>query len=255
MKLSSKVAAAALLILSGAPAFAADFGGVPAPTEAATQRLARPAYSSFDGFFVGGFVGDTIRPSKTINALTPGTLPASSAIIYPGRGGQSFMFGAFAGYNATIGNILLGAELIGDISPNGGHWSGNGQLVSGIIPPATTQRAAVNVNGAIQTRGKIGYVFTPQIAAYTFAGVGLDFVSYRFANAGVRVPTPSYAASNATLGTYGVGAGLEWAVVNNVALRAEYEWRRSFDNSIWAGTRYDTGRHIVRVGASYLFGR
>jgi opacity protein-like surface antigen len=215
-----------------------------------------PVSPAFDGFFVGGHVGDTVRPAKTITAATPASLPVSSGINFAGRGGQSALFGFSAGYNWTVGGMLFGAEFIGDLSPNGGHWSENGTLNSFMFPNApTTMRTAVYVNGALQTRARLGYVFNNSIAAYGFAGVGLDFVSYRFADNGARIATPSYGASRATLGTWGVGLGAEWLVASNIAIRGEVEYRRSLDSTIWAGSRYDTGRYIARLGATYLFGR
>lgn len=215
-----------------------------------------PVSSAFDGFFVGGHVGDTVRPAKTITAATPASLPVSSGINFGGRGGQSALFGLSAGYNWSAGGVLWGAEVIGDLSPNGGHWSNNGTLNSFMLPNApTATRAAVYVNGALQTRARLGYVFNNSIAAYGFAGVGLDFVSYRFADKGARIPAPAYASSSATLGTWGVGLGAEWLLASNVAIRGEVEYRRSFDSTIWAGSRYDTGRYIARLGATYLLGR
>lgn len=253
MKITTKVAAAALLALSAVPAMAADFAAVPAPLESAAPRLTRPAYSSFDGFFVGAHVGGAFRPGTSLNTATGNTavgvaIPGSTS--FAGRSGYSAFFGGFAGYNWTWGNYLLGAEFSGDYAPNSQHWSGFGVTNNGVgVPPTvTTARYAMKLDGALQTRAKFGYLISPSIAAYGFTGIGVDFVQFRVQNAGV------VGSASAAPATFGVGAGVEWMAFGNFGIRSEYEYRRAFNENIYPGLlSYNTGRHMVRLGATYLF--
>lgn len=251
MKMTTKVAAAALFALSAMPAMAADFASVPAPLEGPVTRLTRPAYSSFDGFFVGAHVGGAFRPGTGLNVPAnvailglPLNNPAASAAS---RSGYSALFGAYAGYNWTFGNYLLGAELVGDYAPNSMHWQGP-IVLAGTPPTVTTARYGMKLEGALQSRAKLGYLISPSIATYGFAGIGVDFVSLRGQVNGVTASASSAPA------TFGVGAGVEWMAFGNFGVRTEYEYRRAFNQDIYPGLiSYNTDRHMLRLGATYTF--
>lgn len=256
MKSYLKAATAALLSFAAMPAMASDLpAAAPTPVLEAPVPvgLSRPSMNLFEGFFIGGHAGAAIRPAQSYRLDNAPFAPPGFQAVFPGRGGASAVFGAVVGYNWQAGPFLWGAELMGEFSPNARHWSSPVVFDDGTTTLVGSSGVASSVDGALQSRVKLGYSFAPTWALYGLAGLGIDFRSYQYQEAGLRIATPAWARSKATPATWGVGAGVEWMSMGNVSLRGEYEYRRAFSNHLWADQGENAGRHILRVGANYYF--
>ncbi len=252
MKSYLKAFAAILFVSTSVSALASD---VPVLEGPASVPMTRTDYGSFEGWFVGGHVGNAFSTNRSVTVVNPGLAGLSSNYyVFPGRNGSSLIAGLSAGYNWQAGPYVVGSEFLGEYS-HGHHWSGAANGFSGGIPASTTARYAAGVDAALQARARFGYVVSPAWLLYGFGGLGVDFMKFRYQNQGVRINTPVWGYSSAAPATWGIGTGVEWAAFGNIHLKAEYEYRRAFNSPIGFGAQNDGARHLVRLGVNYTFGR
>jgi len=176
------IAAAGLLSLSAAPVFAADvIDSVPEPA----VPMEVPPMATWTGPYAGinlgyGFAGKANEPGNEI-------------------GTDGFLGGAFAGYNAELGNgVVAGIE--GDIGYSDVKGSNAGTEVKG------------GVEGSL--RARLGYAVTPDIMPYLTAGG---------AGRSVKVVEGGVADRQTPLG-WTAGAGIDVKLSENVFARGEYRY-------------------------------
>lgn len=237
----------ALPVWAGA-ASAADLPpqSIQTPSVAADEVTAR-----WTGVRVGGHLGAvglwsdvrvTATPSPPLFGLfgpLSGRQLDALGSKQPGRAG--FSGGVHAGYDHRFGNIVLGAE--GDLS----FVSAEEQLASeksvrtiysGGMPlpiktPATFRYAAElnhDIPWIATLRGRIGVLATEQVLFYLTAGVAAGEVRTSFNAtlnpAAALLPDDVYAryrGSDRSVHLGGtIGAGVEYALAQNLSLRAEY---------------------------------
>lgn len=201
---------------------------------AASAGEAKPTTPySWSGFYVGIHGGAAFADVD----VTPGSLSP------PGTEGTNVdadgaLFGALAGYNFQNGSFVYGLE--GDVS----FGEASGSNLSGV--------PSVDIDFAASARLRAGVVFDN---ALVFATAGYGLVNAD----GEENHGSGWRGSSETHGGLVLGIGGEWAVDNDLILRAEYqhgffdEKRYAFPESVLHthGIEFDTD--VVRLAAIWRF--
>lgn len=208
------------LVAFAASANAAD---LPRRTQAvAPAPIAVPMFT-WTGFYAGlngGYAfGDFTKAGKQFVGSPKGAI----------LGGQ-------VGYNQQIGNFVVGLE--GDL-----NWV-DAKDSSG--------------NGVFTGRGKVQSLATVRGRAGVAVDRALFFATAGYAGGSVKadLTTPALNYSEAKwLNGYAIGAGIEYAVTNNVTVKGEYLYSSLEGKNYWADQNVKTGVNLntVRAGVNYKF--
>lgn len=153
---------------------------------------------------------------------------------------SSFAGGLQVGYLFQTGPLVYGLE--GDVTFGDNDKSrtlGGGQTI----------RTEMDWSGS--ARARIGYA-VDRVLVYGTGGVAFANVDITGASAGVDT-------KNETLVGWTVGAGLEYALTNNMSLRGEYLYSDfgttsvGFPSSGLAAQRQDVNSHLARLGVNFKF--
>ena len=252
---------AAATFACGSIASAAD---MPVKASPATPVVAAPY--SWTGFYVGGHVGGgSARSSANWDPLpSPAVFDAIPvAFQLHGRG---FLGGVQAGYNWQFAPAWV-AGIEADFSGTRINDSAS-QTVSfffnGLPAPPSRVDMSRDVKWLASVRGRLGFLVAPTWLLYGTGGFAFGQVNYHgfFQNS---VPTAWLPADLTKTETgYVLGAGVEWTVMANWQLRAEYLYYNLKGESVsgfnpaainfpiqfsWGSTAINTGR----VALSYKF--
>lgn len=229
------LASAALAALSTA-SLAADLPSRKGPPVA---PIYVPVFT-WTGFYVGLQGGYAWGDSKgTIgNAVGVPVLGYS----YDTKGG---VFGGHVGYNYQFSpNFVAGVE--GDL-----EWSGLKDSLTS-VPLGLTHSTKVEWQGSV--RARLGVAFDRALI-YATGGVAFADVKHSVATfpGGVSLLSGSDTRAGWTL-----GAGLEYALTNNVTVRGEYRYTDYGSNTatnvlLNASDNHKLQIHTVRAGVSYKF--
>ncbi len=242
-------AAALGLVLLSTTAFAADL----------PSRRAPPAYAppppipvfTWTGFYVGGQVGYNFGRDTAFAAATA----TGAGLASNGASNRGVIGGAHVGYNFStqslplFGGVLGTGGVIGVEGDVDGSSARANYLLGGL---ATTSRD--NIQGSI--RGRLGIAVD---RALFYATGGAAFGGLR--NTYVNTTNGLTGSISKTRVGYTVGGGVEYAITNNVSLRAEYRYTdfgKSTDvlgNSTAGGVavRHSVTDNRVQAGFSYKF--
>jgi outer membrane immunogenic protein len=216
---------AAVFVLSGAPAFAADM-----PVKAA--RPATVAVYDWSGIYIGGGAG---WQGSRIDLSDP----VFGTITYSPRH-SSFALGAFAGVQRQFGQFVLGVEggymsAFGDVSLGATGWASI-FLPGGIGNAGTAQTKLRNIWSA---GGRVGWAM----------GRWLPYVTGGYANGSFELdgqstpPTaPGSEQTKASTGGGYIGGGIDWALTKNWIIGAEY---RHYAFSAKTVTSTGVGNHAT----------
>jgi len=221
--------AAALVAASGAQA--ADVVTYQAPA-----AVSAPAFS-WQGFYVGGQIGGSWGDT---DVKTRGIVNTKRSVDPDG-----FIGGLYAGYNFDAGNnIILGLEtdfIWGDLSET---------------KRGTDYRAHLKQEWQGATRVRAGYAmdrFLPYIAA------GVAYGKVKSSLSSVTVANSRWSDDDTFTG-WTIGAGLDYAVTNNILVRLEYRYTDLGDKSYRPAAAFAADRVKVdyksndfRVGVAYKF--
>ena len=220
-----KILAAALLASVATSAFAADLptrkGPAPAPVYYA------PPFT-WTGFYIGvngGYgYGDLSNAGTTVFG-------------HPDGG----MIGGTAGYNYQIGQFVVGAEGTLD-------WADLQNKRT--FADGSTSKATVDSIGNILARAGVAYDRALFYVAGGYAGGNVEGQFYDSVTGGAY-------SHSAWQNGWAVGGGIEYAVTNNVSLKAEYIFSQLNDRTYFAGTPdvVKTGVNInsFKTGVNYKF--
>ncbi|MGE3364117.1 MAG: outer membrane protein [Rhizobiaceae bacterium] len=210
----SAIAAVSLLALAAAPALAADaIESIPEPA----VPMEEPPLATWTGPYAGiqlgyGFAGEANEPGNQIDT-------------------DGFVGGAFAGYNAELGNgIVAGVE--GDVNYSGIEGDNAGTSVKS------------GVDGSL--RGRLGYAVSPNILPYVTAGGAAQ--SLKATEGGV--------SDRNTMFGWTAGAGVDVKLSENVFVRGEYRYTDFGSESFTtgSGTRdIDSADNRVQFGIGMKF--
>lgn len=156
---------------------------------------------------------------------------------------DGFLGGVYVGYNHQLANgLVIGVEA--DIAR--GNLRGK---TSAPLDPTTFGETKIEWSGAV--RGRLGYAadrFMPYVAG------GVAFARLNFAETGFFQGSAKVSLTGWTL-----GVGTEYAVADNLIVRAEYRYT-DFGNELFqtigpnsAQFTVDHDSHDIRLGISYKF--
>jgi len=226
MKIKALLSTTALSAICSAPAFISALAAPPAPV---------PVFS-WTGFYIGGHVGKGWTDSSvTENGLTP---PAFGGLVFtPGvvtdMNSSGVMYGFQGGYNWQFANnFVVGIE--GDLS-----FSSIGRDFTPFGAFATYS-SEFNRLGTI--RGRIGYAFD-RLMIYGTGGWATARLKNQL-DATALFPVTGLTARDSSPSGYAVGGGMEYALLGNWTVKAEY---------IHAGFSDRTGQIPLAPGANYTF--
>jgi outer membrane immunogenic protein len=115
-------------------------------------------------------------------------------------------------------NVVVGIEA----SWSGTHLDQTNPNVVQVFAPAAPQTVETTINSMYTLAGRLGYAFTPATLGYVKGG----YASAKINTAGVTgpaVPGFNWTSSNWNDG-FVVGAGLEYKLMPNVVVGAEYDY-------------------------------
>jgi outer membrane immunogenic protein len=238
-------AAIAAALLSGT-AYAADLVVYDEPVAVMSSE-------AFDwtGFYVGinaGYGGGTFEHPFEI---TDGGPLADGSIDVTAGG---FLYGVQAGANWQMDNILLGIE--GDIQ--GSTIDGRVSLDIDFGGPVIAADAGTSLDWLATLRPRIGFV-NDQFVVYATGGLAFGDAtsSVTFELGG---PPTTFEETTSRLG-YTVGAGIEYALTENITFKTEYLYTDLGtetvleENLLGADVTLDSSVafHTVRAGLNFLF--
>lgn len=210
---SMLVTAATFAAISGA-ALAADLTPPPEPAPIAEEV---PVFT-----WSGGYIG-----------LQGGGAWADGDLSVPGahstRNLDGGVFGAFAGWNFQNDNIVYGVE--GDVYYN---WNDGDKNVFGT-------RGNVGTDWAGGIRGRLGYSFDKALI-YGAAG-------WTTTRGFIELPGDD---EKKTLNGWTVGAGVDYAITNNIFARGEYRFN-DYGSADFSGIDLDVKQHQLTIGVGVKF--
>ena len=259
--------AAALAVLGAGAASAAD---LPSRKGVVAAPVYVPPAFTWTGFYAGVNAGYAFRAED--NAATTGT-PGFQALVPGGAapgglkvGGDGFIGGAQIGYNYQINQFVVGLETDIQYIDNKGRSSFTGLPVAG-TQLNTSASSEVNYLGTL--RARLGYTPVDRLLIFATGGLAYGQVKSNASVLGVQNAALGWAGEKSDT-KYGwtVGAGAEYALTNNVTLKAEYLYYDLGKSNVATAAnvaaatavpnvayvnRVETTGHIGRVGLNYKF--
>ena len=269
MKLTAVLSALALSAGVATHAVAADLP-THAPAPAPEPIYAAPIFT-WTGFYVGVNVGGIFANHNAslvaaspipvfVNALFPGTVPASASLDSAG-----ILGGVQAGYNWQMGNIVLGVEA--DVGVASASKTLNFNSTPFGVAVNAFGKAGVSWLGTARVR--LGFTPWDNFLVYATGGAAFGGVENRLgAVASIGgVPIANYAGGGRSTSTgWTVGGGFEYGFNYNWTVKTEYLYYNLGSRTItgvdagpvfpgeFVSYRVKNDGHIFRVGLNYKFG-
>ena len=271
-------AAAALTVATAVAAQAADL-----PTRKAPPApVFVPPPFTWTGFYIGANAGGIwTSGSRTATLYDPGAAWLSG--YFPGgigNGQSGFIGGGQAGYNFQSGAAVFGLEADFDGSSLSKTYSYTstpfGAVVNGtaLAPGLVGDTLSVNAKASLDwlgtVRARVGFVATPDnrlliygTGGYAYGGGSSSFSVYDAKQGLYWSGNPGSTRSGWT-----IGAGVEYAITNNITIRGEYLYADLGDKTItttgnlaaltllpgtYATAKINYDASIFRAGVNYKF--
>jgi len=244
------------------PARAADMDvlrgpDVELPLPAPVQTIGPATYTRWSGFYLGANIGYAnakgdfsdapisgiayaLRETALLAAFNPSTWPVL------GTADNSLMtYGGFIGYNTQWQDLVVGLELDGSRASFKLNAPSTpiGPLITAPDPLGNTHTVTIASAGTLTNmdiatvRARGGYI-VGSFMPYGFVGAAFAVSSVAVAAivrddqcssatppvCGLYTFSNSFTRNNEILYGFTVGGGIDWAVLPNVFLRAEFEW-------------------------------
>ena len=211
---------------------AADLARPLAPAPVAPVAYAPPVYN-WSGFYIGGHVGGGFENSTWTDPFTLASASFSNS---------GFLGGAQVGANTQFNWLVLGLE--GDFS-----WT---SLIKGTSADTAGNIMTTSLQWTSTVTGRIGAAFD-RLLVYGKGGLAIAEDQSTFTPAGGAT-----IADDLTRVGWTAGAGLEYALTDNWALRAEYDYLGFGSKQLNFGTAGITNANLnvqeVKAGFDYKFG-
>ncbi len=190
----------------------------------------------WSGIYVGGHGGYSaanVRPGRTLDDFTATSLAPfgyslnGGPFVPPSTNVRATTYGAFAGYNIQLDDVVVGVE--GDYT----HGELRGVASDTLVEPGTTSLArssTVSVTDYGTVRARAGYVvgsFLPfATAGLAVARLQENNVIGNIIDASGAVVAPTARQRTSERYTFGftIGAGIDFALTDNIVLRGEYQY-------------------------------
>lgn len=250
------LASTALALLAG-PALAAD---LPARTPApAPQAFTAPPVFTWTGFYAGANIGWT---QNEISARNRGFGGVTGAYPNFSKTSNGFIGGLQAGYNQQFDMFVAGIEA--DINFLGNRRTTGNAAVTGVpggLVTGVSASSRLDWLGTVRARAGVAF---DRVFFYGTGGLAFGAPDQRLVLTGPTGTTHRGTNSDTRLG-WTLGAGAEFAMMDNLTLKAEYLYYDLGRNSVTAtaaqagvaGTsntaRFENTGHIARVGMNFRF--
>lgn len=212
---------------------AADLPVRVAPAPVAPVAYAPPVYN-WSGFYIGGHIGGGFEDSKWTDPFTAGVTDTFN------HGG--FLGGAQIGANAQFNWLVVGLE--GDFS-----WT---SMIKGTGTDSALATITTSPQWTSTVTGRVGAAFD-RLLIYGKGGVAFadDKSTY------TPVGGPTFTDTTTRIG-WTAGAGLEYALTQNWAVRAEYDYLGFGPKQLTFTPGVTTNASLnvqeVKAGIDYKFG-
>jgi outer membrane immunogenic protein len=254
------LASTALAFIAG-PALAADLPSrQPAP---APQTFTAPPVFTWTGFYAGVNAGWTQNEMSVRNRgfAGPGT---GTAAYSPFSAKSSGFIGGFqVGYNQQFDMFVAGVEA--DLSYLGNRRATGSANVTGTGGAITGVQGSSRLDWLGTVRARAG-VAVDQVFFYGTGGLAFGNPDHRLTLTTPGGTVTHRGTSSDTRFGWTLGAGAEFAVMDNLSFKAEYLYydlgRSTVNASATAGggfagtsnsARFENKGHIVRAGMNYRF--
>ncbi len=211
---------------------AADLPMRPAPAPVAPVAYAPPVYN-WSGFYIGGHIGGGFENSTWTNPVTGASASFSDS---------GFLGGAQVGVNTQFNWLVVGLE--GDFS-----WT---SLIKGTSTDTLGNIMTTSPQWTSTVTGRAGVAFD-RLLVYGKGGLAVADDKSTFTPVGGGTVTDTLTRVGWT-----AGAGLEYALTDNWALRAEYDYLGFGTKQLSFGaagtTNADLNVQEVKAGFDYKFG-
>ncbi|GAA4663232.1 outer membrane protein [Bartonella pachyuromydis] len=277
MNMKWLITASAFAFVSASVAYAADVVMPPSPTPVAPV-IVNPTFS-WTGFYIGGQVGGFSSKTK-MDILNNGkTFPVHDDYL-PKLSG--FMGGIYAGSNVDLGNgLILGVDTdiiwtdkndtktvpayeitpahvayVNKIVKDAGINIGENKIEVG---DKRSHSFTFKEKWAGATRVRIGFA-AERIMPYVAGGIAytqlqdIASISITKKDTGKVIASGNLSDETKTMVGYTLGAGVDFAMTNNVIVRAEYRYT-DFGKKKFSNDKYETSykTNDFRVGVAYKF--
>ncbi|WP_375670983.1 porin [Bartonella sp. SD1336NMGDW] len=277
MNIKSLVTTSVIAIAAASAAQAAD---VIIPRETAPAVIAAPSFS-WTGFYIGGQVGNFSGKVDVVDSETNKKITDKDWTPKP----SGFMGGIYVGSNVDLGNgLILGVEtdaVWADREDSKTHSAVIGEtgldafkneLIEAKATPATGKTIAgiaatdkrvegtsIKEKWSGATRVRIGFAAVDRIMPYFAGGIAytqlqvVDFLKAEGAD-GAEIASAKVFDASKTMVGFTVGGGIDFAMTDNVLLRAEYRYsdygKKAF---VKDGDKFAYKTNDFRVGVAYKF--
>jgi len=241
------------LVALTATASAAD---LPSRYAAPAPVIAAAPVFTWTGFYIGAQAGYAWGENETSLFFD------GAAVDIGGLGdfdNDGFIGGVHAGYNVQFGSFVVGVEadleaagIDGDLTVTDAAFPGYAAGVS----------SDINFQGSLRARAGVAF---DRALIYVTGGLAFANIEHTYsatlpAGNVFGVPAGTYSESfDDTEWGWTLGAGVEYAITNNLTARAEYRYTKfdgieaSTDLIPGGSAEQDLDFHTVRVGVSYKF--
>lgn len=137
------------------------------------------------------------------------------------------LVGGFAGYNVQFDRVVVGVE--GNVERNF-----NENNYSGV-------KVGTDISGAV--RARVGYAIDPAVVVYGAAG---------WTGTKGSIKAPGVGKETETFNGYTVGAGVDYALTDDVFARAEYRFNDYGSKNV-DGVEFDLDQSVVKFGLGAKF--
>ena len=180
------------------------------PIEPIVAPLAASAFN-WTGFYAGAQLGYGWGNDTTVELATGPNTPTGLAYELPSQGPLG---GIFAGYNHQMNSIVIGGEADIEAADIRGDF---GDEITGLGAGASH----IDWQGSV--RARLGFTASDRALGYLTGGVAFANINYVYSRTALIPPAVDEPVTNFRAG-WTVGAGLEYALTDNVTLRGEYRY-------------------------------
>ncbi len=275
MNIKSLVTTSVIAIAAASAAQAAD---VVIPHETAPAVIAAAPSFSWTGFYIGGQVGNFSSKVDVYDSATNNKISDKDWMPKP----SGFMGGIYVGSNVDLGNgLILGvetdavwadreeskdraAETVGagydetfdKLKPN---YASEKNKTSITATSKKMNSVSLKAKWSGATRVRVGFAAVDRIMPYVAGGIAyaqvqkVDSIKVKDEN-NADIGTATVSDASKTMVGFTVGGGIDFAMTDNVLLRAEYRYsdygKKAFVKN---GDKVAYKTNDFRVGVAYKF--